>query len=312
MVVLMGIDGGGTFTRVAAADTQGRLLAHVKRQGGAFLLKDANANENVRLTVLAALEEAGCGPSDVIALAAGIAGYDKKRDLRWVRKLTEIEGLRCVVQHANDAVVAHRGALLFRPGIVAIAGTGSIILGITEKGKLVRNYDFRQYVNNSASHLTHSCVERILAGETDDTDFTDKLLRHFGAENINALKSQRQKERKLYGNFAPEVTAAALNGSRIAGQVCERAAEETVEGIRLLGGRFASSPVPVALVGSAANSEFMKHAVGEMLHGEGKFALVEPALPPALGAVLMAAQLAGIEIEPFQKNLIASYLEKGE
>ena len=315
----MGIDGGGTHTRVAVADTKGNLLAHVKRQGGAFLYKDANANENVRRAVLAATEKAGCGPGDVMALAAGIAGYDKKKDLRWVRKLTKIEGLRCPIQHVNDAVVAHRGALLFRPGIVAIAGTGSVIAGITEKGKLVRNYDFKHYANNAACSLTYSCVERILAGETDDTDFMDKLLRYLGAEDADALKALKAKGYgmgyaqmlKLLGDFAPEVTAAALRGSRLAGQVCARAAAETVEGIRLLGGCFVSSPVPVALIGSAANSTFMKNAVGELLRGECRYALVEPALPPALGAALMAAQLAKIEIEPFQRNLIKSYQTKG-
>ena len=319
MVVLMGIDGGGTHTRVAVADTEGKLLSYVKRQGGAFLCKDANANENVRLAVLAAAEEAGCGLGDIISLTAGIAGYDRRRDLRWVRKLTKIEGLRCVVQHANDAVVAHRGALLFRPGIVAIAGTGSVIAGITEKGKFIRNYDFRHYANNAACSLTYGCVERILAGETDGTDFTDKLLPYFGADDANALKALKEKEfgmgyarmLKLLGDFAPEVTAAALNGSRLAGQVCTQAAEETVAGIQMLGSRFTSALVPVALVGSAANSAFMKHAIAELLRKKRKFTLMEPALPPALGAVLMAAQLAKLDVKSVQENLIESYQTKG-
>jgi len=319
MEILMGIDGGGTHTRVAAADTRGRLLAHIRRQGGAFLYKDANANENVRLAVLAAAAEAGCALGGVAALAAGIAGYDRKKDLRWVRGLTKIEGLRCPVQHANDAVVAHRGALLFQPGIVAIAGTGSVIAGFTEEGKFIRNYDFRHYANSAACNLTYYSVEKLLAGETDDTNFADQLLRYFGADDIAALKTLRKKDfglgsaqrMKLFGDFAPAVTAAALDGSRLAGQVCARAAEETIEGIRLLGGCFASGPVPVALVGSVANSAFMKNAISELLRGESKYALAEPALPPALGAVLMAAQLAKIEIGVFQRNLMESYHREG-
>jgi len=225
------------------------------------------------------------------------------------------------MQHVNDAVVAHRGALLFEPGIVAIAGTGSVVAGITEKGKFIRNYDFRHYANNAACNLTYYSVEKILAGETDGTDFADRLLRYFGAEDIAALKALRKKDfgmgsaqrMKLFGDFAPAVTQAALDGSRLAGEICARAAEETVEGIRLLGEGFAPSPVPVALVGSVANSAFMKSAVAALLREErnARYALVEPALPPVLGAVLMAARLAKIEAEPFQKNLIASYPAKG-
>ena len=288
MAVLMGIDGGGTHTRAVAADTEGKLLAYIKRQGGAFLYKDANANENVRLAVLAAMDEASCGLGDVIGLAAGIAGYDKRSDLRWVRKLTKVEGLRCVVQHANDAVVAHRGALLFRPGIVAIAGTGSVIAGINEKGKLIRNYDFRHYANNAACSLTYECVEKILAGEMDDTDFTDQVLRYFGADDANALKALKEKDfgmgnaqrMKLFGDFAPAVTQAALDGSKLARQICTRAAEETIEGIRLLGKCFTSNPIPVALVGSAANSAFMKHAIAEQLRHKPKSSWWNPPCRP--------------------------------
>jgi glucosamine kinase len=34
--------------------------------------------------------------------------------------------------HVNDAVIAHAGALRSEPGIVAISGTGSIVLDITQ------------------------------------------------------------------------------------------------------------------------------------------------------------------------------------
>ena len=317
--VLVGIDGGGTYTRVAVADMEGRLLANVKRQGGAFLAKDANAVENVCLAVLAAVEEAGCALGDVAALAAGVAGYDNKSDLHWVRKLTKIKGLRCPILNVNDAVVAHRGALLFEPGIIAIAGTGSVIAAITEKGEFIRNYDVRHYANNAARCLTQSSVEKILAGETDHTDaaLVDQMLRYFAADDISALKALNKKDfgvdnaqkMKLFGDFAPAVTAAALDGSRLARQVCIRAAEETVEGIRLLGTRFTSAPVPVALIGSVANSTFIKNTIGEILQEEknADYSLVEPALPPAFGAVLMAARLANIEAEPFQGNLAQSH-----
>ena len=317
MEVLVGIDGGGTYTRVAMADTEGTLLAFVKRQGGAFLYKDANAEENVRLAVLEALEKAGCALGDVIGLAAGIAGYDKKRDLRWVRKLTKIKGLRCPIEHVNDAVAAQRGAFLFGPGIIAIAGTGSVIAGITETGKFIRNYDFKHYANNAACNLTYNSVGKILAGETDDTNFTDKLLQYLGAEDVDALKALKEKDfnmsyaqkLKLLGDFAPAVTTAALDGSRLARQVCVQAAEETIEGIRLLGGCFTSASIFVALIGSVANSAFIRNTIGEMLREERNagYTLIEPALPPALGAVLMAARLTNIEANPFQEKLIESY-----
>jgi glucosamine kinase len=66
----------------------------------------------------------------------GIVGYDTPSDLNWIAPLTKLPELTCPVWHVNDAVSAHSGALMGRSGIIVIAGTGSIIVGITEDGTI--------------------------------------------------------------------------------------------------------------------------------------------------------------------------------
>ena len=138
---LLGIDGGGTNTRAAITDSEGRLLSYTLQKGGAFLSKDPNAKENVRAAVFEALRRAGCKPADIGCAAAGIAGYDKKSDLIWIRRVTGIRELKCMMWPMSDALIAHKGALLLRPGIIAIAGTGSVVFSITEEERQVRNFD---------------------------------------------------------------------------------------------------------------------------------------------------------------------------
>ena len=241
----MGIDGGGTYTRAAIADAEGNLLSCVKWKGGAFLAKNPNAIENVRMAVQMAIEEAGCKIEDIAALAAGVAGCDKRRDLRWVRKLTKIEGLACAKRHVNDAEVAVAGAFCLRPGIVAIGGTGSIIAGMTEKGKRVRNYDFRHHAHVSAMMLSRVGAKKIIKGEADETDLelVGAVLRGLGAEDISHVKPLKEYSLKSFSDLGPAVTQAALRGSHIAGAVCTQAAREVVEGIRLVGSKFRSTPV---------------------------------------------------------------------
>ncbi len=168
--VVLGIDGGGTYTRVAIADMLGNLLSYVEWKGGASTHKNSNAKENVYNAVCQATKQANCRIHNIAGVVAGVAGYDDEGDLEWVRGLTNIDGLNCPKQHENDAVIAHNGALLSNPGIICISGTGSIILGITEKEKRIRNYDFHHYSATAARFLSYNCVHKIIAGETDSTD----------------------------------------------------------------------------------------------------------------------------------------------
>ena len=307
--LFLGIDGGGTYTRAAIADAQGNLFSSVKREGGAFLAKNPNARENVSRAVREATNRAGCGLGDITALAAGVAGYDKRRDLRWVRKLMEIDGLACVKEHINDAVIAVRGAFLLQPGIAAIGGTGSIIVGMTEKGKFIRNYDFRHHANVSATMLSYTSVKKIIKGEADgsDQDLVSAVLQGLGAEEISHIKPLKEYSLKDFSDLGPAVTQAALHGSHIAEEVCARAAREVVEGIRLVDKRFQSRPIPVALVGSSINSAYVKNAITELLLEDPGYILREPALPPVLGAILMAMRLREINID----ERIISNLRKG-
>ena len=298
--VFMGIDGGGTYTRVAIANEEGIILSHVKWNGGAHVRKNATAKVNVHQAIMSALEHANCAVEDVCALGAGIAGYDSEEDLKKINELTEIPGLSCAKKHANDAVVAHVGALLGQPGILAISGSGSIVYGITEKGEHIRNYDFNHRSKTGAQHLTFAFVHRVLAGDIDETDdeIVQALLKHFKVKNIPELawlgaagfENAYDKRKELFGSFAKSITDAAISNSNLAKAVCEQAALNLSTGIKMVGACFESDAINVALTGSVANSKYIKERIGKrLLSARNKsFILSEPVLQPEFGAIVMA------------------------
>lgn len=147
--IVIGIDGGGTTTRVMVSDLSGNVLSYVEK-GAACLYKDLMARENVTQAIIEALAIGERELGHVRAVAAGIAGYDKESDLSWVESLTDVEGLHCPKWHYNDTVAALYGSFLMKPGIVGISGTGSIIAAITESGEYLRNYDFHHYASSAA------------------------------------------------------------------------------------------------------------------------------------------------------------------
>lgn len=303
--IVVGIDGGGTHTRVMVCDLEGKQLAYLEGNGAASFHKDKNAVQNVRTAITDAIAIAGRRAEDVRCLAAGIAGYDTPEDLAWVAELTDVPGLSCPKLHVNDAVSAHAGALLAKPGIVAISGTGSIILGVTETGRQIRNYDFHHYAASAARFIAYEAVFEVLAGNgsSSDESLLLTMLRHFEVNSLEQLsefarlgfQSDRRERDRRFGQFAPYVTEAAENGSAIARTVLNRAAEQLKVGIEMIASGFECDEVQVAFIGSVISSPYLSRTLTELLaYGRNKHYIVTPPkLEPVAGSVLLALKALG-------------------
>lgn len=120
--VVIGLDGGGTYTRVLCVDLAGNVLARVQA-GGANPSKNVDAEANVQQAIGQVLAVAQRQPEQVAALVAGIAGLDEPDDQVWAARFTSLPGIRVKPHCVNDAVVAWAGALTLQPGIIVIAGS---------------------------------------------------------------------------------------------------------------------------------------------------------------------------------------------
>lgn len=302
----IGIDGGATYIRVAVADYEGNILSHIKYQGGAAIQKNEHPQENMRNAVLLALEEANVCPEDVIAIGAGISGYDGEEDLVWLNTLIEIKGFNCTIKYVNDAEIAHIGAFNEKGGIIAICGTGSIVFGMDEYGNKIRNYDFDVYAHSAARHLTQKFINRVVNGENDitDDDILAELSKFLNIESIEAISMfasdenglKRTRNPKRFGEFAKYITEYALRGSRLAQIVCKDSADEICSSIELVGKHFNPNIVDVALVGSVANSKYIFDYINETLSKKG-YNVKHNVLSPELGGIILAMKASGIIVD---------------
>ena len=303
--IVIGMDGGGTYTRALAADLEGRPLAYVET-AGSNPQHHPRAEENARAALLQVIAAAGCGLGQVAAVAAGFAGLDEAADHVWADRFTTVPGLDCPRLHVNDAVIAHAGALRSRPGIIAIAGTGSIVFGVTETGRAIRNYDFRHYADSSARAVAHDAITRIVVGDAGEGDaaLVDAVLQYWGVRDLPALRDlaasgffeDRSELKYRLGEMAPLVTAAAGEGAPLARGACDTAAAAMGMGIRLVGTCFRDSSVQVALIGGVVRSPYMQGALQRALAQSlgPRYELREPALTSVQGAVLMALSHCGV------------------
>lgn len=306
--VVIGIDGGGTQTRVMVSDLEGHILSY--SEGGASSIhKDKDAHINVQQTIQLALTEAGCSVEQVKGVCAGIAGYESEEDLTWVTRLTDLDGLQCPIEYVNDSVVAHAGAFLGEPGIVVVAGTGSIINAINEQEIQIKNVDFHHYAASAARFLSYDAIYEILAGIIDQSDetFIHNVFAYWNVENKDQLRdlaaqgfiTDRRERDKKFGEMASVVTYAAQEGSRLAQFVCDKPMREIMVGVEILASFFESDLVYVTGIGGVIKSPYMKTRFIESLKsGKNKrYQFKNPEMSAVSGAVIRALRKLDIPVD---------------
>jgi glucosamine kinase len=307
--VVIGIDGGGSYTRVAVADLEGKVLAYI-RGGGANFHHNSEAEQNIQDAINKALEIADYKRSEVVALVAGLAGLDSEKDRIWAEKYTDIKEMNGPRRIVNDAKIAQKGAMGGNPGIIAICGTGSVIYGVNEEGREIRNYDFNHYAASTARHLSYELIYRIIAGQynKEDEELVKEVLKYWEVKDTTSLgikgsygfmENHEDCKRKL-GQMASLITSGAEAGLPLAQGVCNDAAEEVARGIRLLGSCFKEKHIYTAFIGSVIETSFMSSAVKSALEQyscqEKNYTILKPKFSPAAGALILAYEALDIDI----------------
>src|SRR5581483_6593079 len=198
----------------------------------------------------------------------------------------------------HDAEIALAGATNGQPGIIVIAGTGSMAFGRNVAGKTARaggwGYIFGD--EGGAFDLVRQALRAALRFEEGwgpQTVLRDRLLTATGAQDANDLLHRFYTDefpRSKVAALAPLITAAALDGDEAAEEVVSTAAAQLtslVEGVhRTLFENF--QVVPVCYIGGVFRSEPIRVAfAAEVLHSIGCVP-GPPCYSPAAGAVLEA------------------------
>lgn len=312
---VVGVDSGGSHTRVVCADLGGRVLGAAQAAGGSPT-HNVNAKYHVRAAIQDAMDRAGVEPGNAIGLVSGMAGFGDERDKQWSMEYVDVSGLACPRYIANDAVVAHAGAFAGGPGVIAVAGTGSMIFGITEEGEQIRNERYSHYAGG-ARHLSFDAMARLLTDEdvSADVGLVHEIFQFWGVSNKGELRetvrklesADRNEVKHAYGRMAPLITGAA-ESSPLASASCRHLAWATCVGIRLLAAHFESTVVPVALQGGLARSPAFTKSISIELAAtqRERLSIVEPVLKPATGAALLALRRAGIDADELVLRRLAA------
>lgn len=135
---LLSVDGGGTKTEFCISDMEGNLCESVIEGCSNYKSVGVEAVYESFRTGIDRLADKGIPLTDIRYSVWGISGCDSEHDFQLLRDILGRLGIdkdRCYL--CNDGILAFY-AQAREPGIVVIAGTGSIILGIDRDGNYMR------------------------------------------------------------------------------------------------------------------------------------------------------------------------------
>lgn len=229
---VLGIDAGGTKTVCLLADEEGRVLAEA-RGGGANL---QSVGELEVEKVLYGVMEQALTHHDVrpAAICLGIAGVDRPADAEAVRAVMNRIGFKSRTLVVNDALVALAAGAGDDPGVVVVAGTGSIAYGRDASGHAARAGGWGYLLGDEGGGFwigrsALAAVVRQFDGRGPATQLTDMVLGHMSLGNPTELIHAiyyRDVHRHAIAGLASVVQRAAAAGDAVASDILARAGAE--------------------------------------------------------------------------------------
>ena len=206
----------------------------------------------------------------------------------------------------SDARSALAGATGCRPGIVVIAGTGSIALGVNARGEKARagGWGWRLEDKGSGYAIGRNAVTAALKGHDGSgspTLLKDMILRHLGLGDIEEIIDwtyDPKREPRHFAYMVPLVKEAENRGDSVASSIMEDAGTQLGLVTQAVIRRLCMEDFPVACSGGVFRqpngyNRAFERTVREVAE---RCIFVEPMFTPTVGSALLALRSLGVEI----------------
>ena len=303
MAYFLGIDGGGTKTTCAVGD-ESRVLATVT-SGPSNIVRvgEGTARASLQQVVLQACAAAGIAPEQVTRTCVGGSGAARPELAETVRRILA-EVLATPVVVVGDMEIALEAAFDAGPGVVVIAGTGSIAYGRDAHGNTARagGWGFAIGDEGSAHWIGREAVRAVLQvadrtqGRTPSYRYQQFLNSLFHAWGVTSLIDLARIANSIPPpNFAALFPAVAASGDIVPNEILSNGAKELAHIAAIVAGRLFPAEIKnlrVAMVGGVFQHAPLVRGVfdTELRKFDPRVEVIPQVIEPVEGALRMACR----------------------
>lgn len=289
--LILGIDGGGSKALVALADKSGQVLQLSRGDG-------INPMDNRAWRHGLEAQLKGFAKANGLAgIGAALPAYGEVEQISADQRNAIAAAFGTIPQRVlNDVDAAQIGAFAGGPGILILAGTGSMAWARDASGRSHRVGGWGEVIGDEGSgnwigHRVLGLVSQSLDGRAAPTRLVDAVfaaLKLDTSDPHNALEgwvSRLTHPRSQISALATVAGEVADTGDVGAIAILEQAAEELARHFHAIA-KLTGGPLPWSYAGGTFNSRMLRDAVSARIGSAPK----PPLLPPIGGALLAAAQ----------------------
>jgi N-acetylglucosamine kinase-like BadF-type ATPase len=300
MPLVLGIDGGGSKTTCAVA--RERLVIGRCTTGPSNLVRASHddVRRNLERAVKAACAEAGISPSELEAACASLGGAGREA-IRQQAEQILCQILPCPIEVCGDMVAALDASAKGGPGLIIIAGTGSVAFGRNSHGDTARVGGWGPIVSDEGSgywigrRAVAECITAVDSARS--TKLIEAILKCWRVATREELVIKANAQPlPNYAELFPIVLTCSHEGDSLAQELLVEAGAELAKLARIVARRLWPGERGGRIVltgGVVENSAVVRQVLENSVRAERPDAEVSLATEqPVMGAIYRAELLA--------------------
>jgi glucosamine kinase len=298
VAIYLGIDGGGSKTSCLIGDETTLLGTGTAAGSNLIRAGEAQARESLASALRQACTVANLKPAQITRACVGLAGAARPEISELARQIVS-ELVPGEIQVVGDMVIALEAAFGSGPGVIVIAGTGSIAYGRNREGQIARagGWGFAISDEGSGHWMGRAAAAAALRAWDENNGETVPLLDSL----IQSWRLKTREQLVLAANATPAPDFAALfptvlaladSGDRVSCDVLTQAGGQLANLAGIVVRRLFtnSGPVPVAMSGGVFGSSALVRQVfyNGLRSGHPDVVLNPNVIEPVRGALELA------------------------